>query len=159
MWKQFMREAHAYLQLPPREFEKPDDISTSACGGRTEIFKLDEVPSKPGACRAPAPRGAPGVSATPKAPQPSFPSRYSPTPTPSPKPTPSPTATPEATGEPTETPVIFYYTAKPGDTLESIAIKFGTTVEAILTQNPYIVPTDELEPGAVIAIPVGSAGQ
>jgi membrane peptidoglycan carboxypeptidase len=159
MWKQFMREAHAYLQLPPREFEKPDDISTSACGGRTEIFKLDQVPSKPGACRAPAPRGAPGVSATPKAPQPSFPSRYTPTPTPSPKPTPSPTATPEATGEPTETPVIFYYTAKPGDTLESIAIKFGTTVEAILTQNPYIVPTDELEPGAVIAIPVGSAGQ
>lgn len=152
MWRQFMTEAHAYLQLPPREFAKPDDIVTSACGGRDEIFKADQVPSKPGACRAPAPRGSPGASSTPKPPKPSFPARNTPTPTPTPEPTATPTLSPEPG---TETPVIFYYTVKPGDTLESIAAKFGTTADAILQFNDGIDPDVALDPGTVLAIPVG----
>lgn len=152
MWRQFMTEAHAYLQLPPRDFEKPDDIVTSACGGREEIFKADQVPSKPGACRAPAPRGSPGASSTPKPPTPKFPARNTPTPTPTPEPTASPTPSPEPA---TPSPVIFYYTVKPGDTLESIAVKFGTTPNGILQFNLNLDPDEELEPGMVIAIPVG----
>jgi len=34
MWRRFMNEAHAYLQLPPRPFEKPENVMTSSCGGR-----------------------------------------------------------------------------------------------------------------------------
>jgi len=155
MWRQFMTEAHAYLQLPPREFEAPDDIVTSSCGGRTEVFKVDQVPSKPGACRAPAPRGTPGPSPSPKPPVPHFPTRNTPTPTPTPAPSPTPTASP--TEKPEVTPAIFYYTVRPGDTLESIAVKFGTTVDGILEFND-IDPTEPLEAGTVLAIPVGYLG-
>jgi membrane peptidoglycan carboxypeptidase len=151
MWRQFMTEAHAYLQLPPRDFEKPSDIVTSACGGREELFKLDQVPSKPGACRAPAPRGSPGASSTPKAPTPKFPPRNTPTPTATPEPTASPTPSPKPG---TATPVLFYYTVKPGDTLESIAAKFGTTAATIALFNDIDV-NDIIEPGTVLAIPVG----
>ncbi|TMF12177.1 MAG: hypothetical protein E6I38_03795, partial [Chloroflexi bacterium] len=42
MWKRFMIEAHAYLQLPPRPFERPDDVATSSCGGHEEVFKVDQ---------------------------------------------------------------------------------------------------------------------
>jgi membrane peptidoglycan carboxypeptidase len=147
MWRQFMTEAHAYLQLPSREFEVPGDIVTSGCGGREEVFKADQVPSKPGACRAPAPRGSPGASSTPRPPTPKFPARRTPTPTP----TPTPTAAPESA---TPSPVIFYYTVKPGDTLESIAEKFGTTPDAIAELND-IDPDEPLEPGTVLAIPIG----
>jgi len=41
MWKRFMIEAHAYLQLPPRPFDKPDDVVTTSCDGREEVFKVD----------------------------------------------------------------------------------------------------------------------
>lgn len=155
MWRQFMTEAHAYLQLPPRDFEKPADVVTSACSGRQEVFRVDQVPSKPGACRAPAPRGSPGASSTPRAPTPKFPARNTPTPTnttPEPTPTPEPTAAP--TPDPvTPTPVIFYYTVRPGDTLERIAAKFATTVDAIVELND-INPEDPIEPGMVLAIPL-----
>jgi membrane peptidoglycan carboxypeptidase len=153
MWRQFMKEAHAYMQLPPRAFEVPLEIVKSSCTGREEIFKLDTQPSKPGACRAPAPRPKPGQSPTPKpAPSPVFPPFNTPTPTPGP--TPEPTATPDASTEPSPTspPNVFYYTVQPGDTLEEIAAQFETTVEAIAALND-IDPNDPIIPGTVLAIP------
>ena len=149
MWRQFMTEAHQYYQFAARGFEVPADIVTSTCSGREEIFKADIQPSKPGACRAPPPRPAPGSSPTPKpAPSPVFPPKHTPTPTPSPEPSPSPTETPG----PTPAGEVFYYTVKPGDTLEYIAALFGTTVEEIAALNE-IDPQDPLIPGTVLAIP------
>ena len=49
--------------------------------------------------------------------------------------------------------MIFYYTVKPGDTLEEIAAKFGATVEAILQANDLELD-DLIQPGDVLAIPV-----
>jgi membrane peptidoglycan carboxypeptidase len=152
MWRQFMREAHAYLKLPPRAFDVPLEIVKSSCSGREEVFKLDVTPSKPGACRAPGPRPKPGSSPTAKpAPSPVFPHFNTPTPTPSP--TPEPTPTPEATAPPSTDPgEVFYYTIQPGDTLEEIADRFGTTVTIIVELNG-IDPDDPLIPGTVITIP------
>ena len=117
MWRQFTKDAHVYMKLPPRPFEAPPEIAKSSCGGREELFKLDTQPSKPGACKAPAPRPKPGSSPTPKpAPSPRFPPFNTPAPTP--PPTPEPTPTPEATPESSPTPPadVFYYTVEPGDT-------------------------------------------
>jgi membrane peptidoglycan carboxypeptidase len=156
MWRQFMKEAHAYLQLPPRAFVVPPEIVKSSCSGREEVFKVDATPSKPGACRAPGARPKPGSSPTPKPPPtPIFPLFNTPTPTPSP--TPEPTATPEPTPEPSADPgEVFYYTIQPGDTLEDIANRFGTTVAAIVALNG-LDPDDPLIPGKVIALPGSSA--
>ncbi|HET9476267.1 MAG TPA: transglycosylase domain-containing protein [Dehalococcoidia bacterium] len=155
MWRQFMKEAHAYLQLPPRDFEKPADVVTTTCGGREELFKRDQVPSKPGACRAPAPSSG-GSSSTPSPPTPKFPSRNTPTPTPTPTPEPTPSPTP--TTEPgTPSPVLFYYTVKQGDTLEHLANRFKTTVAAIVMFNE-IDPEEPLQVGTVLAIPLGFEG-
>ena len=163
MWRQFMKEAHAYMKLPPRAFEVPLEIVKSSCSGREEVFKLDASPSKPGACRAPGPRPKPGSSPTPKpAPSPRFPPFNTPTPTP--PPTPEPTASPEATPEPSGDPgEVFYYTIQPGDTLEDIADRFGTTVVIIIDLN-HLNPDAPLIPGEVIAIPgsastIGNQGQ
>ncbi len=156
MWKRFMQEAHAYLQLPPKPFEKPPDVVSAPCGGREELFKLDQTPSKPGTCRAPAAGPSPGASSSPKPPGPQFPIRGR-TPTPAATATAEPTKTPEATATPgpsgpAASPVLFYYTVKPGDTLEEIAAKFGTTVEAILQANGLEL-NDVIQPGDVLAIP------
>jgi membrane peptidoglycan carboxypeptidase len=153
MWRQFTKDAHGYMKLPPRPFEAPPEIVKSSCGGREEMFKLDTQPSKPGACKAPAPRPKPGSSPTPKpAPSPRFPpfNTPAPTPPPTPEPTPTPEATPE--GSPTPPADVFYYTVEPGDTLEAIAAKFDTTVEAIAALNG-INPGDPITPGTVLAIP------
>ena len=153
MWRQFTKDAHVYMKLPPRPFEAPPEIVKSSCGGREELFKLDTQPSKPGACKAPAPRPKPGSSPTPKpAPSPRFPpfNTPAPTPPPTPEPTPTPEATPE--GSPTPPADVFYYTVEPGDTLEEIAAKFDTTVEAIAALNG-IDPDDPVTPGTVLTIP------
>jgi membrane peptidoglycan carboxypeptidase len=156
MWRQFMREALAYYNTPPRPFEKPQDIIVSSCSGREEIFKLNTQPTKPGACRAPAPRPPPGSSPTPKPPpSPRFPPKNTPTPSPSPEPTPTPEPTPVPS--PTETPEVFYYTVEPGDTLAGIADRFDTTVEVIVQLN-NLDPDDPLTPGQVLAIPVPPDG-
>jgi LysM repeat protein len=47
---------------------------------------------------------------------------------------------------------VFYYTIQPGDTLEEIADRFGTTVIVIVELNG-IDPDDPLIPGTVITIP------
>ncbi len=155
MWRQFMKEAHAYYKLPPKEFEVPADIAKSSCGGRQEVFKLDQQPSKPGACKAPAPRPKPGSSPTPKpAPSPRFPAFNTPTPVPTPEPTAE--ATPEPTPGPTGPAEVFYYTVQEGDTLSGIADRFGTTVDAIVELND-LEPSHPLLPGSVLAVP-GSPG-
>jgi membrane peptidoglycan carboxypeptidase len=154
MWRQFMREAHAYYQLPPRPFEVPPEIVKSACGGREEVFKVDQTPTKPGTCRAPGPRQKPNTSPTPRpAPSPVFPVFNTPVPTP--PPTPEPTAPPP---EPTATtpPNVFFYTVQPGDTLEGIAAQFDASPAIIMLLND-LNPNEPLIPGTVLAIP-GSAG-
>jgi membrane peptidoglycan carboxypeptidase len=158
MWRQFMKEAHAYLQVPPRPFDVPPEIVKSSCGGREEVFKLDTTPSKPGACRAPGPRVKPGQSPTPKPPPtPRFPVFNTPEPTP--PPTPEPTPSPEPTPAPTELPIeVFYYTIQPGDTLEDLAQRFDTTVGLIVALN-NLNPAEPLIPGNVIAIPGSASDQ
>jgi len=146
MWRQFMQDADKYLQIPPRDFEKPGDVALIPCGGRQEVFKQDQAPSRPGACRGPSGGGgAPGGSPTSGPPEPRFPVRGTPTPAPTPPP---PTAAP--------TPATVYYTTRPHDTLNSIAAKFNTTAKAIIQANnldPNSNPDADLKPGQVLQIP------
>ncbi len=65
--------------------------------------------------------------------------------------TPEPTSTPA----PTSTPVI--YVVKPGDTLLSIALEFGSSVAGIQQANGIINPA-LLQPGQELIIPVGTGG-
>jgi membrane peptidoglycan carboxypeptidase len=112
MWKAFMLEAHKYFNLRPRDFEKPKDITITKCGGRDEVFKAGQKPSKPGVCsgggsaeRTPAPDAPPPpteaapTSAATSAPTvaPVATKTASPEPVPSETPEPSATATPEPT--------------------------------------------------------------
>ena len=46
------------------------------------------------------------------------------------------------------------YTVKTGDTLTSIAKRFGTTVKAIMRANPWIDDPDYIQVGWVHKIPV-----
>ena len=68
MWRRFMNEAHAFLQLPPRPFEKPANVITSSCSGREEVFKAEAPVTKPGACKSPDPAGRPNSAADAQAP-------------------------------------------------------------------------------------------
>ncbi len=56
--------------------------------------------------------------------------------------------------EPPACPNGFYYTVERGDTLFSIAQKFGVTVEALRTANPQIIDPNKIYPGQRICIPV-----
>ena len=63
---------------------------------------------------------------------------------------------PETTPPPPICPIgTFEYIIKPGDTVYDLAIKYNTTVEAILRVNPGLNP-DNLQIGQVICIPGGS---
>jgi len=106
MWRRFMKEAHAYLQLPARPFEKPENAITSSCNGREEVFKVDQPPTKPGACRAPS-RGGTGGTPPPTVRPPVFPPR-TPEPTPPPAPTPAPETPPPASASPTPVPTAIF---------------------------------------------------
>jgi membrane peptidoglycan carboxypeptidase len=146
MWRRFMNEAHAYLQLPPRPFEKPANVVTVSCGGREEIFKVDQAPSKPGACKAPARPGGPTPPPTPRPPV--FPPR---------PPDPTATATPEATPAPAPTTTFFDYTVQEGDTVASIAAKFGISEKDLRDANG-LHPNEEPNAGDVLRIPVPPGG-
>ncbi|MFQ5472099.1 MAG: penicillin-binding transpeptidase domain-containing protein, partial [Dehalococcoidia bacterium] len=144
MWRQFMLEAHSYLQLPPKEFTVPDSIVTGKCGEKTEIFKEGREPTKP-SCK---PGEDPDASPTPTPKPPVFPTRIITTPTPTPTPSPAPD-----TGAPLESPITFFYTVKIGDTMESIAQKFGVSVSAILGFNDLDIG-HQLHAGDVLKIPI-----
>jgi LysM repeat protein len=146
-----MREAHAYLQLPPRPFEKTENVVTSTCGGREEVFKVDQSPTKPGACRAPSRPGGPTLPPTPKPPV--FPPR-----TPEPTATPEITATPEATAAPGPTPSVIQYTVQEGDTMASIAALFGRSEQELRDLNG-IHGNQEPKPGDVLKIPIDTGGE
>ena len=114
MWKAFMFEAHSALKLPPRQFEKPGDITITKCGGRDEVFKTGQKPSKPGVCTGPGgdaspapevpPSSTPDASPTPVATTAATPTpELSTTPTPSPKATATPTPKESATPSPEPT--------------------------------------------------------
>ena len=49
----------------------------------------------------------------------------------------------------------FYYTIQWGDTLSQIAVRYGTTTQAIMLANPQIVNPNLLYAGTVIFIPTG----
>ncbi|MDY7076131.1 MAG: LysM peptidoglycan-binding domain-containing protein [Chloroflexota bacterium] len=68
----------------------------------------------------------------------------------SPLPTPTPTPTPLPSGG-------FYYTVRSGDTLYSIARRFGTTVQAIVQANGILNP-NLIFYGQVFWIPSGGGG-
>jgi membrane peptidoglycan carboxypeptidase len=88
LWKRFMKEAHAYLQLPPRPFEKV------ASNDKPE-------PSRERSAPRPAPADAPPPEPAPAPPPP--PPEEAPEPTPAEAtPEPPPEETPEATPEPEE---------------------------------------------------------
>ena len=53
---------------------------------------------------------------------------------------------------------MFNYVVKSGDSLYSIALMFGTTVNAILLANPQITNPSLIYPGMVLRIPVPSPG-
>jgi membrane peptidoglycan carboxypeptidase len=101
MWKAFMLEAHQYYKLPPRQFEKPEDITIAKCAGRDEVFKAGEKPSKPGACTGPGGDPSPTPEALPDTPAPSPTSGPTVTPSPTPEASATPTPTPEGTATPT----------------------------------------------------------
>ncbi|MCZ6507255.1 MAG: hypothetical protein O7A04_04300, partial [Acidobacteria bacterium] len=110
IWRIFMEEAHAYLELEPRPFEEPDDVSLISCGGRSEIFKVGTPTVKAGGCRGPS--GPASATATPSPRGPRFPptaDEDTPTPTPTPDPgqtesDPSPDPGPDPEPEPEPEP-------------------------------------------------------
>jgi len=154
MWRQFMLEAHAYLQLPEKEFTVPETIETAKCGSREETFQEDQDPTKSSCKPKRSPKAA---SPTPTPKEPVFPTRIigTPTPTPTPAATAAPTLEPE---EPQESPVVFFYTIKSGDTIESIAQKFSVSVSAILEFNG-LQAGDLLLEGDVLKIPIPSSDE
>ena len=80
-----------------------------------------------------------------------FPRPAQPTPTPTLlPPTPTPTATPTPPPTPTLAPMV--YIVQPGDTLRSIATRFGTTAEAICTYN-NLPNCNLIYPGQELLIP------
>jgi len=74
---------------------------------------------------------SPGATLPPPSPTPS----PSPTPTPTASPAPTPTATPSPTPRPTPAPTPLRHTVARGDTLTSIAERYGVTVAAIRRAN------------------------
>lgn len=57
---------------------------------------------------------------------------------------------------PTPTPRVILYVVQEGDTLLSIAERYGTTVEAIIAANPDLENPDWIQIGQELRIPVAS---
>jgi LysM repeat protein len=108
------------------------------------------TPGASGAPEATRPPSAPPSAASsgpPATPAPAVAPTSVPTPVPSPIPTPPPTPLPT-----TPPPVTSTYTVVEGDTLASIADRFGTTVEALQNLNGLEDP-DEIVIGQVLTLP------
>ena len=136
IWRIFMEEAHAYLELEPRSFEQPGDVSLIACGGRSELFKKGTPTIKAGGCRGPA--GGAGGIATPAPRGPVFPTTTGDA-------TPTPTPTPDK-------PAVFYYTVREGDTIEFVAELFAVDLEDLRRANG-IIEGEIIISGDVLIIP------
>jgi len=70
--------------------------------------------------------------------------------------TPTATSSPTPTPMPTSTPTPTTYVVQPGDTLTRITRRFGTTVDAILADNPTIENPNLIYVRQVIQIPTGT---
>ena len=109
-------------------------------------------PTAGGAAQA---SGSPSLGASAGVASPSASPSLPPSASPSPAPTPTPTASPKATRKPSPSPgggSGQTYTVKPGDTLSSIALKFGTTVKALSKLNGITDPS-LIRSGQVLKIP------
>lgn len=52
----------------------------------------------------------------------------------------------------------FYYTVQWGDSLSQIAVRYGTTMQAIMLANPWVVNPNLIYAGTVLFIPTGVPG-
>jgi membrane peptidoglycan carboxypeptidase len=120
IWKRFMKEGHALLNVAPRPFEKPPDVTTRKCGSINELFKDSQKPAKPGACN---PGSDSGSERTPAPAEETV--------------VPTPELTPVQTATPTAKP-----TAAPSATPEATP-----TPEVVPSETPTLVPTPLLVPG------------
>ncbi len=141
------------VALPARRVPRPGRVavgaavtvlavgSVAAAGASTHGFGLLTT-TTPSAVPSPVPSSTPGSTPTP-----------APTATPTPEPTassiPTPTAAPAT---PTAEPTLRTYRVQSGDTLSSIAHKFGVTVKEIEAVN-VIPDPNALQIGQLLVIP------
>ncbi|NJN55536.1 MAG: LysM peptidoglycan-binding domain-containing protein [Anaerolineae bacterium] len=52
----------------------------------------------------------------------------------------------------------FYYTVQWGDSLSQIAVRYGTTMQAIMLANPWVVNPNLIYAGTPLFIPTGAPG-
>lgn len=112
-------------------------------GSVLALWLLVRPPALPG---SPSEAGLPPVPSPEPSPQP-FPTL---TPSPAASPTPEPASTPQPSTPAPEGPI--EYTVVEGDTIYSIAEKFGVTVEDLLAING-LTEDDFIHPGDVLLIP------
>jgi LysM repeat protein len=135
---------------PVARFNRLALVALVAGAAIVAVFVLASALGNLAAGPIPTATASPTASATPVA---------TPTPSPTvapPSPTPTPTATPQATVAPTPSPTPAptprTYRVQSGDTLNSIAAKFGTTATAIAAANGIKV-TDTINVGQILIIP------
>ncbi len=115
--------------------------SIAAAGASTQGFGL-LGPASPSPTPAPTATPTPIPTASP-----------SPTPAPTATPTPAPTATPTPVSKtPTPKPTVRTYRVQSGDTLSSIAQRFGVSLQALIAANNLPDPNN-LSIGQVLIIP------
>jgi len=53
-------------------------------------------------------------------------------------------------------PNTFAYTVQPGDTMFSIAQRFGVSLDALIAANPQIPNPNQIRPGQIVCVPTGT---
>jgi nucleoid-associated protein YgaU len=119
-------------------------VATGAVGGLGSMVASRETTPAPSASQPAAPSFTPVILASPSA---------SPTVLPTEAPTAVPTSlpTPVPTPVPTAAPTVRTYVVQLGDTLNGLALRFGTTVQAIKDANN--LTSDIINVGQVLIIP------
>jgi LysM repeat protein len=118
-----------------------------------DTIKLPDTTGAAPTARPPSPTAAPSTATAPTAAPPtSAPATEAPLPTDTPAPQPPPADTPAPAATPTASSLGQTYTVQAGDIPETIAAKFGITIDALLAANPGIDPTN-LQIGQVLIIP------